>query len=212
MNDLTRTIFQLDPLSHWSLPIVYSYVPEPHMVELFDANGYDFTELEKLYAVANQKITQHHRPHRHTYKQQWFDQAVKYEGAVLNHSLLFERKGYAGAALTQLLEWAKINPLLHKVAQIRPKWGLDFSMDYADKAGNVFEVLHWEYDGFSYDEIEQQRLRHEPIFLGTDWDHAAQQLLARREEWYHLDFFAQSNWKCDYFGVARERFKMVIWK
>lgn len=212
MTDLTRTIWQLDPTPYWSEPIIFSSGPEPYMVELFDANGYDFTELEKLYADANQKQTQNHRPHRHTYKQPWFEQTIKYEGAVLNHSLLFERKGYCGDALSQLLEWSKFNPLIQKVAQIRPKWGLDFSIDYADRHGNVFEILHWEYDGFDYDEIESQRIKHEPIFLNTDWDHAAQQLLKRRDEWYHLDFFAQSNWKCDYFGVDRERFKMVIWK
>lgn len=212
MNDLTRTPYQLDSTAYWNFPIDFAGVPEPDMVELFDANGYDFTELEKLYATANQKQTQNHRPHRHTYKQPWFEQAIKYEGAVLNHALLFERKGYAGAALNQLLEWTKINPLLHKVAQIRPKWGLDFSIDYADAAGNVFEVLHWEYDGFNYNEIELQRAKHEFKFLNTDWDHAAQQLLRHRDQWYHLDFFSQSNWKCDYFGVDHERFKMVIWK
>ncbi len=68
MTDLTRTIWQLDPTPYWSEPVIFSSIPEPYMVELFDANGYDFTELEKLYADANQKQTQNHRPHRHTYK------------------------------------------------------------------------------------------------------------------------------------------------
>jgi len=212
MADLVRTGCQFDSTAHWTQPIKLSTAPGPDMVELFDANGYDFTELEKLYAAANQKQTHNHRPHRHTYKQDWFEQAIKFEGAVLNHALLFERKGYQGPALDQLNSWAKQNPLIYKVAQIRPKWGLDFSLDYADSAGNVFEILHWEYDGFEFGEIEELRIKYEPLFLNTDWDCAAGKLLLHKDQWYHLDFFSQSNWKCEYFGIIPERFKMVIWK
>ena len=37
------------------------------------------------------------------------------------------------------------------------------------------------------------------------------QILAAKAQWHHLDFFAQSRWKCEYFGVPEERFKMVAW-
>ena len=36
--------------------------------------------------------------------------------------------------------------------------------------------------------------------------------LAHKNQWHHLDFFAQSDWKCNFFGIQRERFKMVIWQ
>jgi hypothetical protein len=72
---------------------------------------------------------------------------------------MFERKGYSGEALQQLTTWAGYRPQFHKLIAMRPKWGLDFSIDYADREGNVFELLHWEYDGFEHDEIAEQKNR-----------------------------------------------------
>jgi hypothetical protein len=145
-------------------------------------------------------------------KQPWIVQSLpQIEGSVLNHSLLFERKGYAGDALAELHNWAKTLPLIHKVIAIQPKWGLDFSMDWVDREGNAFEVLHWEWDSFDYDEIETVRKTIEPILLNIDWHDAGQRILAHKSQWHHLDFFAQSSWKCRYFGIPEERFKMVAW-
>jgi hypothetical protein len=210
MLDLTVTDNQFSLEGYWTEPILkLIYKPCASDVDLFDQNGYDLTVIEQLFAGSNVK---RHREHRYSLKQDWITQPEKYEGAVLNHSLLFERKGYAGDALKELKVWAKELPLLYKVIAIRPKWGLDFSMDYADRLGNVFEVLHWEYDGFDYNEIQERKLRYEPKFVGTDWDDAAASLLQKKDHWHHLDFFAQSEWKCRYFGVENERFKMVIWE
>ena len=85
-------------------------------------------------------------------------------------------------------------------------------MDYVDLEGNCFEVIHWEWDSFSYEEIEAIRKKIEPIFLSIDWDDAGRDMLRKKTEWHNLDFFAQSEWKCNYFNIPKERFKMVIWK
>jgi len=85
-------------------------------------------------------------------------------------------------------------------------------MDYVDRRGNAFEVLHWEWDGFDYIEVECIRKIIEPKLLAINWDDAAEQILKHKDQWHHLDFFAQSHWKCDYFGIPRERFKMVAWQ
>ena len=211
MLTLTSNVF--DSNGYWSIPISYAGVPGPETVSLFDQNGYDLTALEQLYARANNNPSTEHRNSTHlALKRPWFAQEEAVVGAVLNHSLIFERKGYVGPALDQLKDWAKLNPLLHKVSRMRPKWGLDFSMDYADYDGNVFEILHWEYDGFDYDEIQAAKLTAQDKFCMIDWDHAGQQVLAHKDQWHHLDFFAQSDWKCNFFGIQRERFKMVIWQ
>jgi hypothetical protein len=84
-------------------------------------------------------------------------------------------------------------------------------MDYVDREGNAFEILHWEYDGFDYEEIVSAKLKIEPVLANIDWADAAQQLIQRKDQWHHLDFFQQSDWKCNYFGVPKERFKMVSW-
>jgi hypothetical protein len=204
---------QIDPVSHWHNPIAkLTFMPTYEDVDLFDQNGYDLTHIEQHYASSNEADFESHRRHIVALKKHWFTQPKNIvEGAVLNHSLLFERKGYTGAALQQLQHWAHELPLLHKVIAMRPKWGLDFSMDYVDRAGNSFEVLHWEWDSFDYDEIQSVKAQVEPILLNIDWAEAAEQLLKRKSEWFDLDFFGQSDWKCKYFGIIKERFKMVIW-
>jgi len=211
MNYLDLTNHQLNPISHWDQPLATMRVPLARDLALFDQNGYDLTDLEQHYAKANQTRAHAHREHHHALKAPWFTQPDRVEGAVLNHSLLFERKGYTGEALQQLERWAKSNPLIYKIIRIRPKWGLDFSVDYADRDGNVFEVLHWEYDGFEYDEVQSRKQQLEAKFAAIDWDDAAASILKQKDQWHHLDFFAQSDWKCNYFGIVKERFKMVIW-
>jgi hypothetical protein len=211
MNYLDLTNHQFNPTGHWDQPLATTRIPLARDLALFDQNGYDLTDLEQHYAEANQTQAHAHREHHHALKAPWFTQPDRVEGAVLNHSLLFERKGYTGEALQQLEHWAKVNPLIYKIIRIRPKWGLDFSMDYADRDGNVFEVLHWEYDGFEYDEVQSRKQQLEAKFAAIDWDDAAASILKQKNHWHHLDFFAQSDWKCNYFGIVKERFKMVIW-
>lgn len=209
---LTVSSNQFDPNGYWSKPVEkIVFIPTAEDVALFDQNGYDLTDLEKHYAYSNWAKTKKHREHRVALKQSWFEQEYKTEGAVLNHSLLFERKGYTGAALEELQYWAKELPLLHKVIALRPKWGLDFSMDWVDHKGNAFEVLHWEWDSFDYDEVEAVRKTVEPVLKSIDWTDAGHNILAMKNQWHHLDFFAQSDWKCDYFGIPKEKFKMVAW-
>ena len=212
MKDLTVTPNQFNHQGFWHRAILNPVVPTADTVDLFDQNGYDLTVLERMYANFNMTATASHRSHRTAIKQVWFAQQAKREGAILNHSLLFERKGYTGPALSQLERWAEATPRFYQLIALRPKWGLDFSMDYADRGGNVFEVLHWEYDGFDLAEIQGVKQQVEPILLAIDWDDAARQVLARKSEWHHLDFFAQSAWKCEYFGIVKERFKMVAWE
>jgi hypothetical protein len=213
MSHVVITDSEFDPNGYWDKPVEkIVYLPTAEDVALFDQNGYDLTDLEKHYAYSNWTKPKRHREHRVALKQPWFTQEITIEGAVLNHSLLFERKGYAGDALKELQLWAKNLPLIHKIIALRPKWGLDFSMDYVDRQGNAFEVLHWEYDGFDYEEVQVRKLQVQAKLSTIDWDDAAQQILAHKDKWHNLDFFEQSHWKCDYFGIPRERFKMVAWQ
>jgi hypothetical protein len=213
MRDLTLTTNQFNPEGYWTNAIgKLVFKPTVDDLALFDQNGYDLTDLEKEFAGANESTPKPHRSHRVALKQDWFTQEEKTEGAVLNHSLLFERKGYREGALAQLRYWATDLPRVHQLCAIRPKWGLDFSMDWVDREGNAFEILHWEYDCFDYAEAAEIKELVQPKLNSIDWDDAAQQLLKRKDEWHGLDFFAQSDWKCNYFRLVKERFKMVIWK
>lgn len=211
MSYIVLTDNQFNPEGYWNNPVDKVSSPLAIELALFDQNGYDLTRLEQRFAQTNLTPFYAHRDHRHALKTVWFTQQSKVEGAVLNHSLLFERKAYHGEALEQLQQWAHTNPLVYKLIRMRPKWGLDFSMDYVDRSGNVFEVLHWEYDGFNYEEVEHRKQQLQIKFASIDWDDAAGNMLKLKDQWHCLDFFAQSDWKCDYFGIVKERFKMVIW-
>jgi len=187
--------------------------PPKEAVEYFDQNGYDLTKLEQLYAVANGANTTPHRNSEHiTLRQTWFTDDAPESGPHINHALMFERKGYSGDALRQLETWASYRPQFHKLIAMRPKWGLDFSIDYADRDGNVFELLHWEYDGFEYNEIADKKEKMEEFLLNQDWPDRARVMLKRKSEWHGLGFFEQSEWKTRFFGIDKERFKMVLWK
>lgn len=213
MNDLELHTVKFDPTPCYTKPLDQTRCPDVSSVALFDQNGYDLCDLEIAYSKQHSDWSSVHRNYTHiALKKPWFSQAAKTEGSVLNHALIFERKGYSGAALEQLTSWAQEMPLLWKVARIRPKWGIDFSIDWADRAGNVFEIFHYEYDSFDYDEIVAVKEKVENVIVSTDWDQAARDLLARKSQWHSLDFFAQSAYKCQYFGLAPEQFKMVLWE
>jgi hypothetical protein len=66
--------------------------------------------------------------------------------------------------------------LIHKITQMRPKWGIDISIDYVDYP-HVFEVFHFEWDDFEYEKVAAKQEKIEKIVLNTDWDDAAQTLI-----------------------------------
>ena len=63
---------------------------------------------------------------------------------------------------------------------MRPKWGLDFSIDYCDLEGNVFELLHWEFDGFDYQEIYNKKVHMEEFLINQDWNERAKNARTKR--------------------------------
>lgn len=219
MNGLKLTGNKLNADGYWTKSIkLATDFPRPESLALFEQNGYEMTAVEQWYAQEEGASIKKHYPYQSCLKNDWMVQDVDayfdngiYEGAHLNHCLLFERRGFKESALQQLEQFAKKNTLIYKLIKMKPKWGFDFSMDYADREGNVLEVLHYEYDGFDYDDIKEKQEKHERIFLSIDWNNAAKKLIHHRDEWSSLEFFEQSAWKCKYFGLDNERWKMVVW-
>ena len=182
---------------------------DKNCVNLFDQNGYHLTRAEQAFLSYNG-----HKPierrHEDCLRYDWLTWD-KREGAHINHSDLFERKGFDGKAKERLLEFSKINPMLHKLIKMKPKWGIDISIDYVSEEA-VFEVFHYEWDSFEYNAVVEKKLEIEQFVLNLDWDDIAKTLWKKKDEWYNLDFFEQTQWRTDYFGLSPEKFKNVIWE
>lgn len=199
---------------HWNKPIsdnvLNSFTAKD--LALFDQNGYDLTIVEQEYARVNGYEPKEHR-YLYTCKSEWFiDEEPKTHGPHLNHSDLYFRHGFSGMAGQQLQQKAKTDPIFHKFTQMRPKWGVDMSIDYADFDGNVFELLHFEWDSFTPELVKVVKRTVEDLVLKTDFDAKAQEMIERKDEWHHLGFFEQSDWKQKFWGLPPENFKEVIWK
>ena len=178
-------------------------------VDLFDQNGYHLTKAEQSFLSYN-GYNPVERRHEDCLRYDWLVWD-KREGAHINHSDLFERKGFNDHAKEQLLAIASVNPMLHKLVKMKPKWGIDISIDYVSEDA-VFEVFHYEWDSFDYDTLLEKKLEIEQFVLNLDWDDVAKTLWKKKDQWYNLDFFAQTQWRTDYFGLSPEKFKNVIWE
>ena len=177
-------------------------------VDLFDQNGYHLTEAEQVFLPHN-GYRPIERRHEDCLRHDWFIWDKK-EGAHINHADLFERKGFKSNALEQLEACAEYNPMLYKLTKMKPKWGIDISIDYVSKDA-VFEVFHYEWDAFDYDAVMEKKHEIEYFVLNQDWDDIAIKLWKKKEEWINLDFFEQTKWRTDFFGLSPEKFKNVIW-
>jgi hypothetical protein len=201
---LTREAYFLDATEDLST------LKDTSCVDLFDQNGYHLTKAEQAFLSRNgyQKIA---RRHEDCLRQDWI-QWDKKKGAHINHSDIFERKGFADQALEQLDVFAEeYNPMLYKLIKMKPKWGIDISIDYVSPDA-VFEVFHYEWDSFDYDELLVKKLEIEELVLRLDWDAVAIDIWDLKDEWFKLDFFDQTKWRTNYFGISPEKFKNVIWE
>jgi len=182
---------------------------DKHSVDLFDQNGYHLTKAEQAF-IPNSEFKKIDRRVEDCMRQDWFVWDKK-SGAHINHSDLFERKGFLGDAKDQLIKHAKDNPILYKLIKMKPKWGIDISIDYVSE-DRVFEVFHYEWDDFDFNRVDEKRQELEEFVLSKDWDDVADELWSIRSRWYNLDFFEQTKWRTDYFNLSPEKFKNVIWE
>lgn len=178
-------------------------------VDLFDQNGYHLTQAEQSY-IDFSDFNMIDRRIEDCMRQDWFEWDKKH-GVHINHSDLFERKGFDGEALEQLEYYAEKNPMLYKLIRMKPKWGIDISIDYVSK-DRVFEVFHYEWDSFNLDLVQEKKKEIEQFVLSIDWKETAEELWFMRDKWLYLDFFEQTKWRTDYFGLSPEKFKNVVWE
>ena len=200
---LNKTAYFTDPIEDVEV------LRDKTSVDLFDQNGYHLTKAEQAFLPYNgyEPVA---RRHEDCLRYDWLLWDKK-EGAHINHSDLFERKGFASTAKVQLEAMSEYNPMLWKLIKMKPKWGIDISIDYVSEL-KCFEVFHYEWDSFIYEEVIEKKLEIEKFILNLDWDQTAIDLWKVKHEWINLDFFEQTQWRTDFFGLEPEKFKNVIWE
>ena len=180
-----------------------------HLVETlpfkdFDKDGYEVpTPLEHLHyevndVELNREIQYHIAP-----VQEWYQDTEQSEhGLVLDHCMLLTRYAFAGEAREQIVEVCKNRPILQKLLNIKPKWGIDFSLDYVTH-DIVMEVIHIEQDFDTIEAAQAAKERLESIIDSTDWYDGAMRLYQRKDEWMNLSSDDHSDYKAQFFGWER---------
>ena len=180
-----------------------------HLVETlpfkdFDKDGYEVpTPLEHLHyeingVELNREIQFHIAP-----VQEWYTDTESSEhGLVLDHCMLLTRYAFGGEAKEQIESVKQNRPILQKLLNIKPKWGIDFSLDFVTH-DIVMEVIHIEQDFDCINEAEQAKAKLEYIIDSTDWYDGAMRLWQRKDEWINLSSDDHSDYKAQFFGWER---------
>ena len=189
-------------------PYLTTLISTPYLYNLpfkdFDKDGYEVPNyIERRYYEAegidlNCEIQYHVAP-----VQAWYtDQEDSEHGLVLDHCMLLTRYAFAGLARSQIESVVKDRPILQKLLNIKPKWGLDFSLDYITK-DVCMEVIHIEQNFDNLEEANKARMKLENIIDNTDWEQGAQDLIKCKSEWEHLSSDDHSDYKAQFFGWHR---------
>lgn len=166
-------------------------------IKYFDNDGFELTYLEQDFyrenGVKMSNILNHLSDHH-----DWIQ--CNHENFKLDHCTLTQRWGFDGEAKQQLEKHLSKFPELIKFINIKPKWGLDFALEYYDDEGFT-EVIHIERDYTSYNAAIIAKEMFEMKILETDWKHFLNNIRKRKYQWEYMTGPSQNNWKAQYWGL-----------
>ena len=192
--------FEFNP--YLTKPIADQWIKNSRL-QNFDKDGYEIERVERFFynlnnVSLNEEIQEHSSP-----SQEWYiDGNFSEEGLILDHCMILTRYAYAGEAREQLERISKRKPVVQKLLRIKPKWGIDFSLDYITN-DVVMEVFHIEQDFTDYDQAIEAKSKLEKIIDDTDWEDGVEELLERKQEWIDLCSDDHSDYKAKFFGWHR---------
>lgn len=117
---------------------------------------------------------------------------------IIDHSLILYRCAYTGHARQQLEHLKPCVPQASLLLNTEAKWGFDFALDSIDSQGNIYEVLHIEFDSKNFDHFVTHLESIQTQIDNIDWKDAAERILSSKAEWQALSGFEQNNWKSQY--------------
>lgn len=170
----------------------------PKAFPYFDLDGFQLNPLEQAYYCANEvPITEVLGVWAAQYP--WIILQSQ-PNFIMDHSFVVTRCCYNEHAREQILKHSTNYPQLRKMLMLKPKWGLDFALEYYNDQEYI-ELLHFEMDYSSYQEAQDHKHQLEQRVLNTDWYDFTQRLLACKDSWMGLEGMARNDWKARYWGL-----------
>jgi hypothetical protein len=168
-------------------------------IRYFDNDGFELSYLEQEYYRENNINLTSCLNHV-------CDQKVWLEGSSnglkIDHALILHRWEFQGEAREQLIKYKHRFPELNKYLMLKPKWGIDFALEYYDN-DNAIEVMHFENDYPTYGAALQAKNYFEAKILSTDWIDFAKFLIRNKDKWQHLKGMTQNDWKASHWGLNK---------
>lgn len=177
-------------------------------LDFFDREGYQLNSIEKIYHMQNNidLFTQDRIARRvssnalDAVMQHWYTQAVDHPHIFIDHAHILHRFAFTGEALDQLKQKAEVYPKLQKMINIKPKYGLDFAIDWIDK-DQITEMFHIELDCRDYTLFTDVVQKLQVFIEKTDWESKGKELVSHKSEWISLDEYEQSTYKASLYGL-----------
>lgn len=163
----------------------------------YDKDGFELCKAEQKFYHEMKYPINHAILNHCCWQEPWFCLETKKTNLILDHCMFLCRASFEDAALEQLKKNKSIFPKADLLIKTKVKWGFDFALD-AVINGEVFEVLHIEYDSKDYQTFLNFMLPFDFKVRHTDWLDAAEKIYASKNVWENLKGFEQNNWKAKY--------------
>ena len=168
-------------------------------LKYFDNDGFELSFLEQEYYRENNvpinRILNHACDQR-----AWI--TCEHSNFKVDHSMILQRWEFVQQARMQLEDKKSVFPQLNKYLRLKPKWGLDFSLEYYDDK-EAIEVMHIETDYSNYYEAVGSKQFFEKKILSTDWYDFVKSLIKNRLQWEGLQGMEQNDWKAQHWGLVK---------
>lgn len=163
----------------------------------YDKDGFELNRAEqKFYKAMNHPIDYPILNHC-CWQEPWFEVSANDSSLMLDHCMFLCRCSYDQAAMAQLQALKNTVPKADLMIRTKAKWGFDFALD-AVLDGEIFEVVHIEYDNYDYETFCKRMLHFDYTVRHTDWEDAALKVWQSKDQWQHLQGFDQNDWKAKF--------------
>jgi len=171
-------------------------------VRYFDNDGFELSKLEQEYYKANNLHLDDCLNHISCQKEWLYCEDVNFK---VDHSLLLQRYSFTTDARQQLEAYKNVFPELNKYLRLKPKWGLDFALEYYNNT-DALEVLHIELDYNNYEQALKIKDLLENKILNTDWQDFVNSIKLKKDQWFSLPGMEQNDWKARHWGLKKAEF------